>query len=193
MKDQRMSKVFHSDAGCDFSMPAVLFVVLALVSLGILVGCQTGPALTASGDRVSSGEFYDLVVHNYTVMYPRIYQELQETRDVEKYWVALPIDRARWKVTDEDGKVRDYTRALQRSKKQWAERFARGGSRERSIRIDNVTMTDATHGVVLWTSIIDWENAARTNSGRTSIRFLSHWEKINGQWRVVSTKWDRNY
>ncbi len=193
MDDKRMGKVFHSDAGYDFTMQAVMLVVIAVVSLGVLIGCQTGPTLTVLGDPVSSGEFYDLVVHNYTVMYPRRHKEVQETRDVEKSWAILPIARARWRLKDEDGKIWDYTSRVKRSKERWAETFARGSTSKRSVTIQKVTMTDATHSAVLWTSITDWENEARTRSGRNSRRILSHWERIDGQWRVVFTELGRQY
>lgn len=172
---------------------AIQSVLIIMLSLGVLMGCQSVSDPKLSGNPVSSGEFYDVVVHNYTVRYPQLHQEVQKSGDVDQYWAALPIDKARWRGEDEEGTIRDFASSVERSKQRWAEFFARGSRSERTIKIKSVTMTDATHGVVGWISITDWENETGRRSGRSSRQMLSHWEKIEGQWRVVASKLVRSY
>ena len=184
-----MVKVFHSDARYDFTMKAIMLVVVIVLSLSVLIPPLEAKRLKIEGNSVSSGEFYDVVVHNYTVALP----PLVEARDAEKLYGSLSIDRARWKLEDEDGQIFDYTSRIKYAQERFNETLSRGTLWDVSIKIKKVTMTDTTHGAVLWILVTDWENEDRTRSGRASRRYVTHWEKIDGKWLVVAAKQGKSY
>ena len=182
-----MVNVFHSDAGCNVTMKAVMLVVLAVVSLGVLIGCQT--VLKQPGEPVSSGEFYDFVVHIYTKVLP----PLIEACDWEQFLASGLVDRERWKLKDEDGKIWDLTSRGNYWKQRCSERLGKGIISNISYKIKKVTMTDATHSTVLRIYINDWENADRTRRRRFRRPGITYWEKIDGQWLAVYTEHGRGY
>lgn len=130
------------------------------------------------------GGGYDFVVHFYTVVIP----PQIEARDAEKLYASLPIEQDRWRLEDVDGKIFDYHSRLQYRKAQYDASLARGTRWDTSGAIEKVTMTDTTHGIVVWKIINDWESENRRHSDRHITRGQTHWEKINGQWRIVATK-----
>ena len=177
-----MGYIVHWTYDCTATLKALRIVLIAMLGFSGLIGCQTTPTLP--GNPVSSGEFYDVIIHHYTATLP----PLLEARDAEKLYSSLSIARDRWKHEDEDGQIFDYSSRIQNAKERFNDSLRRGIRWDISSQVEKVTMTDATHGAVQWILINNWETENRTNSGRNRTRGLTHWEKIEGQWRVVATK-----
>jgi hypothetical protein len=111
-------------------------------------------------------------------------------RDVDAMFAASPADPTRYKIKVEDGTLYDYTGQKARLAKEWAESM--GATWNPSFKIENVTMTDETHGMVKYTAINDWENTTTKAAGRFQRPSVNHWEKIDGQWRIVYAEQGRS-
>ncbi len=166
---------------------AVLRVVVVTLGLMVLVSPLEAKGLAISGDPVSSGDFYDVAVHFYTDVLP----PLVEARDASKLRASIPLDGARWKLKDESNKVSNQSGQLNFLKGLFSRSLGSGETWKVSTRIEKVTMTDATHGAVLWVLINDQEKADRKGKGRSSRLYATHWERIEGQWRIVATEHGR--
>ena len=160
----------------------VLRVVVVVLSLMVLVSPLEAKSLTIAGDPVSSGEFYDVAVHFYTNVLP----PLVEARDAKKLRAAVPLDGARWKLKDPSNKVSNDGGQLKHLQGLFSRSTGNNETWDISTRIETVSMTDATHGAVLWVLIND--QADRKGKRQSSRRYATHWEKIDGQWRIVATE-----
>ena len=160
----------------------VLRVFVVVLSLMVLVSPLEAKSLTITGDPVSSGEFYDVAVHFYTNVLP----PLVEARDAEKLRASIPLDGARWKLKDQADKVSNEGGQLNHLRGLFSKSTGNKETWDISTRIETVSMTDATHGAVLWVLIND--QADRKGKRQSSRRYASSWEKIDGQWRIVATE-----
>jgi len=156
-----------------------MFVVV--LSLTVLGSLPEAKSLTITGDPVSSGEFYDVAVHFYTNVLP----PLIEARDADKLRASIPLDGARWKLKDPTDKVSNEVGQLNHLRRWFSKSTGNEESWDISTRIETVSMTDATHGAVLWLLIND--QADSKGKSQSSRRYASSWEKIDGQWRIVAT------
>lgn len=159
-------------------MKAALSVVVTLLSMSLFLDAALAKRPKAPGERVKSGAFYDFVTNYYSKTLP----PLIEAKDAEKYYATAPIDKARFKLKDEDGKVWDYESRKARTKERWSENPAEWDVK---FKIKKVTMTDATHGAVEYLLINDWENTFSGAEGRFQVYTVSYWENIDGEWRMV--------
>jgi len=153
-------------------------IMMALFVFGLLTASAEAKRPKAPGERIKSGEFYDMVKHRYAKVLP----PLVETKDVEKVYANTPLDKVRFKLKDEDGKLWDSESRKADLKKRWAESSTNWNIQ---FKVKKVTMTDATHGAVLYLFINDWENPSNGRYGRFSRYRVSHWEKIDGKWLIV--------
>lgn len=179
-----MVKVFQSDAGGHFTIKAVMPFLVVFLGLSVFVPALGAQGLRIPGKPVASGEFHDVVGHFYTKVLP----PAVEARDAEKLRALIPLDRAHWKLKDEQGKARDHTSQLQHLKDLFSESLDEGEIWDISTTIKKVTMKDATHGAVLWVLVNNWRDADGKRTGRRSRPYVSHWEKTDGQWRIVATE-----
>ena len=182
-----MIKLFRNDMGCHFTMKTVLTAVVVVLGLSAFTPALGANHLRITGDPVSSGKFHDVVVHFYTEVLP----PLVEARDVEKLRAAIPLDGVRWKLKDKGGKTWDHSGRRNHLRGLFSRSLGKGEVWDISVKIEKVTMTDAAHGAVLWMLVNNWKKADRAGKGQSSRRYLTHWEKIDGQWRIVATEHGR--
>lgn len=163
-------------------MKALVAIIVGLLTLTIFAYPIDAKSPKAPGKRVKSGAFYEFVMPYYTQTLPA----LIEARDAEKLYNTVPIDKARWRMKADDGVEYDYKQRITMAKESFTANTA--NKWDVSIKVKKVTMTDATHGAVEWVMTNDWKNPYSGKEGRVTRRSVSHWEQIDGQWRVVLTE-----
>jgi len=165
-------------------LKTVAGVIVVVLGLMALVSPLEATPLTITGDPVSSGEFHDVVVHFYSDVLP----PLVEARDAARLRASIALDGARWKLKGEGAKASDQSGQLNHLKGLFSKSMGSKETWDISTRIERVTMTDATHGTVLWVLINDQEDADRKGKRRSTRRYATSWEKLDGQWRIVATE-----
>lgn len=159
-------------------MRTITLAALATVMVGGLLGCQTTSTFKIPGEPVSSGEFYEFVMQFYT----KTYTPLMATLDPVKIYATLPLDKARFQLKNDDGKVYDYKSWIAHLKEQPSEHSAKSTI---LTEIKNVNMMDTTRGTVAYLGITEPANSASSTPDRGMRLNLHYWEKIDDQWRLV--------
>ena len=107
---------------------------------------------------------------------------------VEQLFALPVIDHARYTYTNENGRVFDHPGRRDALAKFYATQEKDGYTRHTVCKIDDIALTDATHGTVTYTAMTMWTHAGSGTEGLTLQPGVSGWEHNAGQWRLVSDK-----
>lgn len=170
-----LSRFYRPQAAADAERRALAFLAEHL-----------RPGLMSEAAKPVPEAFEAVITYFYTVTVPS--QMSVPGGSVERLFDLPVIARDRYAYTNEYHQRSDYETRRKQLIKFYAQLLQRGVHRQPIYKIEAIERTDATHGVVIYTAIIN-QIHTNTHSNRITMQpGVSHWEKIGDQWRIVSDK-----
>jgi dienelactone hydrolase len=141
------------------------------------------PGVAASAPAAMLSE---VAMHFYTVELPA-WTHVPGAR-VEQLFALSVFDHTRYTYTNENGWAFDYPNRRDALTKFYATQEKDGYTRHTVYKIEDITLTDTTHGTVTYTEMTMWRHAGSGTEGLIMQPGVGVWEHSDGQWRLVSDK-----
>jgi dienelactone hydrolase len=140
----------------------------------------TEPAHTPGVGAAAPAEtLSEVAMHFYTVELPT--STHVPGAKVEQLFALPMIDHTRYTYINENGRVFDYPSRREALAKFYAIQEKDGYTRHTVYKIDDIVLTDATHGTVTYTEMTIWTHAGSGTEGLTLQSGVSVWERSAGQ------------
>lgn len=167
-------------AGLNLGVP--INTILDLTPLALK---QTTPTVDSSPQPVASASeaeqsFRAFLEQHYAAVAP-----LVETRDAARLFNYLPIDKDRFRYRQQTGVVQNYNDRVAGA----SAFFAKKPDSEKwklSYEITDLRMPTADQAIVSHIEIVKWSYWPGLSRGVFRRRETTAWERVNGQWKIVS-------
>ena len=169
-----LSRFYQPQAAADAEQRAFSFLAQYLKPV-------SGPGGVAAPET-----FEAAITHFYSVDLPR---EMSVPGGSVERLFELPIFMAeRYVYTNEYQQTSDYATRRKALSNFYRKLLERGVHRQPVYKIEAIERLDPTHGAVTYTAITN-QIHIHTHSNRLTLQSgISHWEKVGGQWRMVSDR-----
>lgn len=154
---------------------------LALKPTPLAASSPPSSALVASASGAEQ-TFRAFLDQHYAAMAPLI-----ETRDAARLFNYMPIDKERFRYRQHTGLVQNYNDRVAGASAFFSKKPARQ-KWKLSYEITDLQMPTADQAIVSHIETVKWSNWPGLLRGVFRRRETTSWERINGQWKIVSVE-----
>ncbi len=166
-------------AGLNLGVPINTILDLTPLALKPTPKTESSPQPVASASEAEQ-TFRAFLDQHYAAMAP-----LVETRDAARLFNYMPIDKERFRYKQHTGVVQNYNDRVAGA----SQFFSKKSAREKwklSYEITDLQMPTADQAIVSHIETVKWSYWPGLVRGVFRRRETTSWERVNGQWKIVS-------